>query len=182
MFTPQLAQRALVFLLIGIVALVPLGRPLEALLFTPERRGFAVGTFVALLAATTMLKRAPLLQMLRECIRDTYRLLLLLLAIFIVMTIAQDAAEYVHFLVYSPLAFVLACTKRPFLHPAQVILCVLSISCLDEGLQALHPRRVFDPWDIVLNISAGIAGLCIFESLGPFWSMSPKSPNSQMRY
>lgn len=90
-------------------------------------------------------------------------------------------AEWVHLITYGLIAATLRAIllRDPqftlFASPALRICAILGfallLSLVDEGLQALHPARVFDIRDINLNLLGTILALVLTE---PIWSVSQK--------
>ncbi len=83
---------------------------------------------------------------------------------FLIWHIGDIYVEYAHILLYGLLYCSLRCVQYPRLQPFWIaILLTLGICCLDEYLQHIHPRRVGDIRDVILNGSSIILAGLIFE-------------------
>jgi len=105
------------------------------------------------------------------------RLLICLLLILATATMLVSAEEALHLLLYSLLCITTLKLNEAEDHPSsasRAFIFTIFVGFIDEGLQALHPQRFFDPRDLALNALGAVIGL-----IGTFSTL--KSHNSTLK-
>lgn len=149
-----------VFVTLLLVALVPLGRPLERFagsLSDSSRFGFLL---VFILAASAVLYRQRQ-HLSWPSLRWT---IVFSLVISVCSTLFVSPIETAHLPLFALLALsARLCWKLSTIR--NLIFC-FAVAWLDEGLQYFHPERVFDLKDLALNMSGSLLGVLPWKASG----------------
>lgn len=160
-----------------ILALIPYGRRVEAL-FVPLFSWIYHNAAIALIVAGALLVffyygrlHGALIAVTSPrtaALYTTGHALLSALGALAISCLVSLPSEFVHIVLYGPLAMCVAHLLQTarFLFWGRTLATLLFInvvSIIDEGLQGLHPERVFDPRDLLLNFAGGVIGLVLIE-------------------
>ncbi len=141
-----------------ILVMIPCGRAAERLFHE------ALGIFPSWAAqGAVLLSIAPAVYLWRRAkgrdtkVLMTYWCLAASLGILMVIFV-RVPVEAFHVFIYCALAMTLY-GPQPDFSPLKCLIIVNFVSLLDESLQGLHPQRVFDFRDLVLNLLGCLAGI-----------------------
>lgn len=165
--------KRLLFLQILLILLcVPLGRPVQGLIRL-LLQDYRFLSFIAL--ALCALTGLYILIFAIKCSQPRVRTLLAALCTSLAILIfcycfIVEPIEWTHLLLYGVLSF-LACAMceaqgRGLQKYTLALLISVAVSVLDETLQGIHPQRVFDLRDLILDLCGTVLGLaCVSVAL-----------------
>lgn len=169
---PSRAKMAALLSAVFILAMVPLGRPIQAL---GESAGRALGgwadVLVGLAAAALAIPYAAFYISIAKLFSRTFAALhfaagVTAFAVFYYTVFLPIEAAHVLMFATFTAAYRLSRIRRPELTAdLRAFVAGVLLAVLDEALQGLHPQRVFDTRDILLDAEAALIGLLFVKPL-----------------
>ncbi|RMG40729.1 MAG: VanZ family protein [Candidatus Dadabacteria bacterium] len=176
--TVKSSQARTILITILIITLVPLGRPLERIFSPIFYKYYPVSLIVCSLPFLyyALLFLMALLRSLKNNgmqVINAAAILAFLLTLFIAFK-SDHKIELIHILLYSTVGYQatnwLSKSAQPSLSFSAAFYSA-ALAVFDEILQGIHPERIFDVRDILLNCSSAIMGIA-------YYSMASSSKSS----